>query len=74
MIPVETVSINEEECEQPVMEEVKGYETLKSEKNDQLDNRRLWVDVISDNRNPAKGRTMECIAPTIVNGKIEVEN
>ena len=33
--------------------------------------RKLWVDVLNDNRNPARGRAMKFIAPTIVNGTIE---
>ncbi|XP_058726439.1 uncharacterized protein LOC131597787 [Vicia villosa] len=35
--------------------------------------RKLWVDVISENRNPAKGMSMAYIAPKLVNGKVEIE-
>lgn len=35
--------------------------------------RKLWVDVISDNRNPAKGRPMEYVAPTLVNGEVVIK-
>ncbi|CAK8544905.1 unnamed protein product [Lathyrus sativus] len=34
--------------------------------------RKLWVDVLKDNRNPTKGRAMNFIAPQVVNGKLEV--
>ncbi|CAK8534896.1 unnamed protein product [Lathyrus sativus] len=34
--------------------------------------RKLWVDVLKDNRNPTKGRAMKFIAPQVVNGKVEV--
>ncbi|CAK8567229.1 unnamed protein product [Lathyrus sativus] len=34
--------------------------------------RKLWVDVLKDNRNPTKGRAMKFIAPQVVNGKLEV--
>ncbi|CAK8532363.1 unnamed protein product [Lathyrus sativus] len=35
--------------------------------------RKLWADVLKDNRNPAKGRTMKFIPPQVVEGKIEVQ-
>ena len=34
--------------------------------------RKLWVIVLTDNRNPSKGRSMSFIAPKIVNGEVEV--
>lgn len=34
--------------------------------------RKLWVDVISGNRNPGNGLALDFIAPTIVNGVAEV--
>ncbi|XP_058726331.1 uncharacterized protein LOC131597664 [Vicia villosa] len=36
------------------------------------ENHKLWVDVISGNWNPAKGRVMKYVAPTVVNGAAEV--
>ncbi|XP_058768322.1 uncharacterized protein LOC131642051 [Vicia villosa] len=42
-------------------------ETLNSN-----DDQKLWVDVLKDNRNPAKGRSMKFIAPQLVEGGIEV--
>ncbi|CAJ2662985.1 unnamed protein product [Trifolium pratense] len=35
--------------------------------------KKLWVDVLSGNRNPANGLAMEYVAPTRVNGEVEVE-
>ncbi|XP_058757171.1 uncharacterized protein LOC131630409 [Vicia villosa] len=60
-----------ENVKKSIKEDSKG-EVLKSEKSEQ-EPRRLWVDVISDNRNPAKGRPMAYVAPTVINGEIEVE-
>jgi hypothetical protein len=34
--------------------------------------RKLWVDVIAENRNPTRGRALKYVAPTVVNGEIEV--
>ncbi|KAK2420095.1 hypothetical protein QL285_030882 [Trifolium repens] len=34
---------------------------------------KLWVDVLSGNRNPANGLAMEFVAPKRVNGEVEVE-
>src|ERR1051325_8343042 len=45
--------------------------TLESENGDN-EHRRLWVDVISGNRNPGNGMALEFIAPKIVNGIAEV--
>ncbi|XP_058783664.1 uncharacterized protein LOC131658381 [Vicia villosa] len=38
-----------------------------------LSPKKLWVDVISGNRNPTNGLQMEFVAPKVVNGEIEVE-
>lgn len=35
--------------------------------------RKLWVDVLTENHNPTKGRSMKYIAPKIVNLTVEVE-
>ncbi|XP_058757392.1 uncharacterized protein LOC131630645 [Vicia villosa] len=35
--------------------------------------RKLWVDVLNDNRNPRKGRSMKYVAPKVVDGNVEVE-
>ncbi|XP_058771879.1 uncharacterized protein LOC131645220 [Vicia villosa] len=35
--------------------------------------KKLWVDVISGNRNPTNGLQMEFVAPKVVNGELEVE-
>jgi hypothetical protein len=34
--------------------------------------RKLWVDVLTENRNPTRGRALKYVAPTVVNGEIEV--
>ncbi|CAK8568835.1 unnamed protein product [Lathyrus sativus] len=39
----------------------------------QPEDRKLWVDIINDNRNPSKGLTMEYVAPKVVNGMIEID-
>src|SRR4051812_34014035 len=44
-------------------EGVKEPETLNL-----TEDRKLWVDILKDNRNPAKGRSMKFIAPKIVEG------
>lgn len=46
-----------------------GSETVDEKQGE----RKLWVDVLSDNRNPAKGMTMEYVAPKLVNGEVEIE-
>ncbi|CAK8573801.1 unnamed protein product [Lathyrus sativus] len=35
--------------------------------------KKLWVDVINENRNPAKGLTMEFVAPKIIDGEMEIQ-
>ncbi|CAJ2641905.1 unnamed protein product [Trifolium pratense] len=37
------------------------------------DTQKLWVDVLSGNRNPINGLAMEFVAPKFVNGEVEVE-
>ncbi|XP_058774908.1 uncharacterized protein LOC131649171 [Vicia villosa] len=37
------------------------------------EDRKLWVDVLKDNRNPGKGRSMKYVAPKLVDGNVEVE-
>ncbi|CAK8577868.1 unnamed protein product [Lathyrus sativus] len=49
-------------------ENVKG-ETLKEDQNGKLENRKLWVDVISENWNPTKGRSMEYVTPKVMKEK-----
>ncbi|XP_058776305.1 uncharacterized protein LOC131650615 [Vicia villosa] len=39
----------------------------------EAENRKLWVDVLNDNRNPAQGRSMKYVAPKMVEGMVEVE-
>ncbi|CAK8531509.1 unnamed protein product [Lathyrus sativus] len=35
--------------------------------------KKLWVDIINENHNPAKGLTMEFVAPKIVDGEVEIQ-
>ncbi|CAK8563489.1 unnamed protein product [Lathyrus sativus] len=35
--------------------------------------KKLWVDIINENRNPAKGLTMEFVAPKIIDGEMEIQ-
>ncbi|CAK8575459.1 unnamed protein product [Lathyrus sativus] len=38
-----------------------------------MEERKLWIDVLSDNRNPAKGLAMEYVAPNIGNDTMEIK-
>ncbi|XP_058749652.1 uncharacterized protein LOC131622633 [Vicia villosa] len=53
-------------------EEVKIHETLTEPMKDPKE-RKLCVDVLSDNWNPMKGRAIKYVAPKMVNGEVEVE-
>lgn len=64
-----TMEINEEHRKE---EERKEQNNLDSQKGS-TESRKLWVDVLSGNRNPGNGMTIEFIAPKIVNRAIEVE-
>ncbi|CAK8533157.1 unnamed protein product [Lathyrus sativus] len=48
-------------------------ETLTEQTQVKPEERKLWVDVISDNRNPTKGLSMEYVAPKVINGVIEID-
>ncbi|CAK8542502.1 unnamed protein product [Lathyrus sativus] len=56
----------EEKCNEIELENPKSPPTPE-------EGRKLWADVLKDNRNPAKGRTMKFIPPQVVEGKIEVQ-
>ncbi|CAK8533457.1 unnamed protein product [Lathyrus sativus] len=47
--------------------------TLTEPTQPQPEERKPWVDVINDNRNPAKGMAIEYVVPKIVNGVIEID-
>jgi hypothetical protein len=49
------------------------HEAIPTSSTKHSDPPRLWVDVLSGNRNPVNGLTMEYVAPKRVNGEIEVE-
>ncbi|CAK8536856.1 unnamed protein product [Lathyrus sativus] len=53
--------------------ENENKETLTGTTQAQPEERKLWVDIINDNRNPAKGLTVEYVAPKVVNGVIEID-
>ncbi|XP_050918605.1 uncharacterized protein LOC127136042 [Lathyrus oleraceus] len=48
-------------------------ETLESEIKVHPEVRKLWVDVLSKNRNLEKGLAIKYVAPTLVNGEVEIE-
>lgn len=48
-------------------------ETLELEIKVDPEARKLWVDVLNENRNPEKGLAIEYVAPTLVNGEVEIE-
>ncbi|KAH1256677.1 putative ribonuclease H protein [Glycine max] len=50
----------------------KSPETLIEEPKE-VTNRKLWVDVLNNNRNLSNGVTMEFVAPKLINGEVEVE-
>ncbi|RZB52267.1 hypothetical protein D0Y65_048636 [Glycine soja] len=60
--------------DEEIVDEVpKEFEPEKpNQAESQDEGRKLWVDVLKDNRNLAKGRAMKFIAPQVVDGKIEV--
>ncbi|KAL5153328.1 hypothetical protein HKD37_19G052907 [Glycine soja] len=46
--------------------------TILMEKKIDDGQQKLWVDVVNENRNPAKGMPLKYFAPQIVNGEVEV--
>ncbi|KAL5184132.1 Transposon TX1 uncharacterized protein [Glycine soja] len=76
------LNVNAEEFEEERDVEVEDAETLESIDNrpvspkaeiKPMDPPKLWVDAVSDNRNPSKGLSMEYVAPNMVNGEVEIE-
>ncbi|CAK8566129.1 unnamed protein product [Lathyrus sativus] len=64
---------NNEEQHVPETQIVKESESeilIMKEKHEEW---KLWMDVLSDNRNPAKGIYVEYVAPKIANGEMEFE-
>ncbi|CAK8573596.1 unnamed protein product [Lathyrus sativus] len=47
-------------------------ETLTEPIQPQHEERKPWVDVINDNRNPARGMDIEYVAPNLINGVFEI--
>ncbi|CAK8566575.1 unnamed protein product [Lathyrus sativus] len=66
----EKITLTEEETTPTIEDATKepGIETPQAQPED----RKQWVDIINDNRNPSKGLTMEYVAPKVVNGMIEI--
>ncbi|XP_058775452.1 uncharacterized protein LOC131649713 [Vicia villosa] len=67
------------EREQQIKEQqdLTNVETLDSGKERNLKEtsqpeRKLWVDIVSENRNPSKGLSIQYVAPNLVDGEIEV--
>ncbi|CAK8576931.1 unnamed protein product [Lathyrus sativus] len=69
--PIEEVMIKNETLEDEI--EIVEDETLELESKVDPENRKLWLDVLSENRNPTKGLPMECVTPSAVNGEVEIE-
>ncbi|KAL5190422.1 putative ribonuclease H protein [Glycine soja] len=78
----EDLHVNAEDSEEERDVEVEDAETLESIDNrpispkaeiKPMDPPKLWVDAVSDNRNPSKGLYMEYVAPNVVNGEVEIE-
>lgn len=65
-------NMEDQEGKQKPHERNKATKTLESQKGES-EPRKLWVDVISGNRNPGNGMEMEFIALKIIDGIIEVE-
>ncbi|XP_058775297.1 uncharacterized protein LOC131649555 [Vicia villosa] len=69
---------NERKEDTPKQPAVGGSSTMKVTLEEvpteeaQNPSRKLWVDALTDNRNPNKGMTMEFVAPKRINGEIEV--
>ncbi|CAK8540004.1 unnamed protein product [Lathyrus sativus] len=66
----ETPEVRDEEIVDEARKEVELENPNQAETHEE--GRKLWVDVLKDNRNPAKGGAMKSIAPQVVDGKIEV--
>ncbi|CAK8542666.1 unnamed protein product [Lathyrus sativus] len=64
---------NEKEQHTPETLIAKERETETLIVKEQHEERKLWVDAINDNRNLAKGISMEYVAPKIINGEVEIE-
>jgi hypothetical protein len=59
-------SISESISDDPIPDFMKLSETLDDK------DRKLWVDVLTENRNPTRGRALKYVAPTLVNGEVEI--
>jgi hypothetical protein len=55
------------------IEDAAKTDQIESDLLQRDDTKKLWVDVLSGNRNPANGLAMEYVAPKLVNGEVEVE-
>ncbi|XP_058749946.1 uncharacterized protein LOC131622954 [Vicia villosa] len=56
-----------------IVENVVIKPTAEKKQEDAREKKKLWVDIISGNRLPTNGLTIEFIPPTIVEGEMEVE-
>ncbi|XP_058726185.1 uncharacterized protein LOC131597508 [Vicia villosa] len=58
-------------------QDLTNMKTLNSEKEHNLKEttqpeQKLWVDIVSENRNPSKGLSIQYVAPNLVDGEVEV--
>ncbi|CAK8573822.1 unnamed protein product [Lathyrus sativus] len=63
------VSLSEEDEENVLHQETLGESSTTRIEASQ-EKKKLWVDDINENRNPAKGLTMEFVASTVIDGEI----
>ncbi|CAK8565852.1 unnamed protein product [Lathyrus sativus] len=67
-----------EDLEDEIVEETETLETKVYAKKEDSDNkvvktdRKLWVDVLSENCNSSKGLTIQYVAPKLINEKMEI--
>ncbi|CAL5193084.1 unnamed protein product [Lathyrus oleraceus] len=68
----ETIEDGEEEAKSQTLEGKPSQEMI-TDVTEEIERKKLWVDVISGNHVPTNGMAIEFVAPKIVEGEIEVE-
>ncbi|CAK8543695.1 unnamed protein product [Lathyrus sativus] len=70
----ENGSLAEENIENVPDTENLGHQSTKVRmEGETSQTKKLWVDIINENCNPAKGLTMEFVAPKIIDGEMEIQ-
>ncbi|CAK8544014.1 unnamed protein product [Lathyrus sativus] len=71
---VENGSLVEEDVENVFDAGNLGHQSTEGKlKVEASQSKKLWVDIINENRNPTKGLTMEFVAPNIIDGEMEIQ-